>query len=74
MEYADGGTLKSYLNEHFKELNLDDKYQLAFQLANAVACLHELNIIHRDLVNIYMCFYLLLFIKNKHETNYYIFI
>ncbi|CAB4472810.1 unnamed protein product [Rhizophagus irregularis] len=31
------------------ELNLDDKYQLAFQLANAVACLHELEIIHRDL-------------------------
>uniref|UniRef100_U9URI3 Uncharacterized protein n=2 Tax=Rhizophagus irregularis (strain DAOM 181602 / DAOM 197198 / MUCL 43194) TaxID=747089 RepID=U9URI3_RHIID len=49
LEYADGGTLKSYLNENFKELNLDDKYQLAFQLANAVACLHELEIIHRDL-------------------------
>ncbi|RIA90114.1 kinase-like domain-containing protein, partial [Glomus cerebriforme] len=35
LEYADGGTLKSYLNNHFKELNWNEKYILAFQLASA---------------------------------------
>ncbi|UZO01302.1 uncharacterized protein OCT59_012403 [Rhizophagus irregularis] len=49
LEYADNGTLKTYLNNHFNGLNWIDKYQLAFQLANAVECLHDCNIIHRDL-------------------------
>ncbi|RGB34412.1 hypothetical protein C1646_760550 [Rhizophagus diaphanus] len=51
LEYANNGTLKTYLNEHFNELTWTDKYQLAFQLANAVDCLHDCNIIHRDLLN-----------------------
>ena len=50
LEYANNGTLKTYLKEHFNELTWTDKYQLAFQLANAVECLHDCNIIHRDLV------------------------
>ncbi|CAI2173482.1 5991_t:CDS:10 [Funneliformis geosporum] len=49
MEYADGGTLKTYLNEHFNELEWKDKYSLALQLASAVLRLHECDIIHRDL-------------------------
>ncbi|GES98931.1 kinase-like domain-containing protein [Rhizophagus clarus] len=49
LEYADGGTLKNYLNEHFTKLDWNDKYQLAFQLASAVACLHVCEIVHRDL-------------------------
>ncbi|RIA93656.1 kinase-like domain-containing protein, partial [Glomus cerebriforme] len=49
LEYANGGTLKTYLKEHFNELNWDDKYQLASQLANAVAFIHEYDVIHRDL-------------------------
>ncbi|CAB4387578.1 unnamed protein product [Rhizophagus irregularis] len=49
LEYAENGTLKTYLNKHFNELNWVDKYQLAFRLANAVECLHDCNIIHRDL-------------------------
>ncbi|UZO07139.1 uncharacterized protein OCT59_027437 [Rhizophagus irregularis] len=49
LEYANNGTLKTYLNEHFNELTWADKYQLAFQLATAVECLHDCNIIHRDL-------------------------
>ncbi|RGB37964.1 kinase-like domain-containing protein [Rhizophagus diaphanus] len=49
LEYANNGTLKTYLNEHFNELTWTDKYQLAFQLATAVECLHDCNIIHRDL-------------------------
>ncbi|GES98902.1 kinase-like domain-containing protein [Rhizophagus clarus] len=49
LEYADNGTLKTYLSEHFSELDWSDKYQLALQLASAVAFIHECDIIHRDL-------------------------
>jgi serine/threonine protein kinase len=51
LEYADGGTLKNYLSEHFNELDWNDKYQLAFQLTSAVSCIHGFDIIHRDLVS-----------------------
>ncbi|CAI2164650.1 13076_t:CDS:2 [Funneliformis geosporum] len=46
MEYADGGTLGSYLKDN---LSWEDKYSLAFQLACAVSCLHDEGIVHRDL-------------------------
>ncbi|CAB4393313.1 unnamed protein product [Rhizophagus irregularis] len=49
MEYANNGTLNTYLKEHFSELDWTDKYQLASQLASAVEFLHEEDIIHRDL-------------------------
>jgi serine/threonine protein kinase len=52
MEYADNGTLQKYLKENFKDLTWNDKINLAFQLAYAVSCLHNLGIAHRDLVNI----------------------
>ncbi len=50
LEYADNGTLSTYLNEHFDELDWNDKYQLALQLASAVKFIHEFSIIHCDLV------------------------
>lgn len=50
LEYADSGTLDTYLNEHFNKLNWNDKHNLALQLANAVSYLHDYDIIHRDLV------------------------
>ena len=50
MEYADGGSLQSYLKENFNILEWSDKYRLASQIANAVACLHNEGIIHCDLV------------------------
>ena len=50
LEYADGGSLYSYLKENFNKLEWCDKYQLAFQLANAVACVHNEGIVHCDLV------------------------
>jgi serine/threonine protein kinase len=56
LEYADSGTLKAYLDEHFNELKLDDKLVLALQLANAVLCLHICDIIHRDLVKVVTLF------------------
>ncbi|PKC13685.1 kinase-like protein [Rhizophagus irregularis] len=49
LEYADSGTLDTYLNEHFNKLNWNDKHNLALQLANAVSYLHDYDIIHRDL-------------------------
>ncbi|PKC14591.1 kinase-like protein [Rhizophagus irregularis] len=49
LEHADSGTLSHYLNEHFSILDWDDKCQLALQLTSAVICLHEFDIIHRDL-------------------------
>ncbi|PKY52372.1 kinase-like protein [Rhizophagus irregularis] len=49
MEYADGGTLQDYLVKNFYNLSWIDKYNLAFQLANAVLCLHDEGIIHCDL-------------------------
>ncbi|CAB4436908.1 unnamed protein product [Rhizophagus irregularis] len=49
MEYADSGTLKNYLKENFNNLTWSNKYNLAYQLASAVACLHNEGIVHRDL-------------------------
>jgi serine/threonine protein kinase len=50
LEYANNGTLNTYLNKHFNKLDWSDKYRLALQLASAVEFLHEKNVIHRDLV------------------------
>ena len=50
MEYADNGTLRKYLEEHFSNLTWNVKFNLALQLAYAVSCLHDEGIVHRDLV------------------------
>ena len=50
LEYADGDTLHSYLKENFDKLEWDNKYRLALQLASAVECIHNEDIIHCDLV------------------------
>ena len=54
MEYADSGTLQTYLKEHFKDLNWDDKLKLALQLAYSVLYLHSEKIVHRDLVILFI--------------------
>ena len=51
MEYADNGSLKNYLETNFNNLTWKDKYNLAYQLACAVLCLHKEEIVHRDLVS-----------------------
>ena len=48
MEYADSGPLKNYLKKNFNNLTWDDKYNLAYQLACVVSCLHNEGIVHRD--------------------------
>jgi len=53
MEYAEGGTLRTFLKKSFSELTWEDKYGLAHQLACAVSCLHDEGIVHRDLVMLY---------------------
>jgi serine/threonine protein kinase len=50
LEYAESGTLNTYLNKHFNELKWNDKLNLAFQLASAVSYLHNNDIVHCDLV------------------------
>lgn len=50
MEFADGGSLRSYLKNSFTYLTWDDKYGLAYQLVGAVSFLHNEGIVHRDLV------------------------
>ena len=50
MEYANSGTLRDYLRENFENLTWNDKLNLALQLTHAVSCLHDEEIVHRDLV------------------------
>ena len=61
MEYADGGTLRNYLKEHFSNLTWNDKFNFALQLSYAISCLHDEKIVHRDLV-IHPLLYLILYI------------
>ncbi|GES88021.1 kinase-like domain-containing protein [Rhizophagus clarus] len=49
MEYANSGTLQEYLKKYFDILTWNDKFNMAFQLAHAVLCLHDEGIVHRDL-------------------------
>ncbi|CAI2182789.1 1712_t:CDS:10 [Funneliformis geosporum] len=49
LEYADSGTLSAYLNKYSNEMNWNIKFQLALQLASAVECIHDFEIVHRDL-------------------------
>ena len=59
MQYANGGDLRNYLANNFKNLNWDDKKKLAFQIADRLNYLHNENILHRDLVSIvYLFIYL----------------
>ena len=50
LEYADSGTLNSYLNENFNKLDWNEKYKLALQLASTALYLHKCGIVRGDLV------------------------
>ncbi|CAB4373841.1 unnamed protein product [Rhizophagus irregularis] len=49
LEYADSGTLGEFLKDNFNRLDWNMKLQFAIQIADAVSCLHENDIIHCDL-------------------------
>ena len=49
-ELADGGTLREYLRKHFNDLTWKDKYKLGLEVTNGLKHLHDLDIIHKDLV------------------------
>ena len=49
IEYAERGTLRSYLSVKFASLSWQDKYKLALQLSDAIECLHENGMVHKDL-------------------------
>ncbi|CAG8477100.1 6924_t:CDS:10 [Dentiscutata erythropus] len=46
LEYADSGALRSFLRKNFSSLTFNDKFNLALQLASAVAYLHSEEILH----------------------------
>ena len=50
LEYADNGTLRNYLQQNSESIDWDLKLRFAYEIASAISCLHENNIIHRDLV------------------------
>ena len=70
MEYADGGSLRNYLKKNFNNLTWDDKYNMAYQLACAVSCLHNEGIVHRDLVIIYFYSIFDNIISSLHYLHY----
>ncbi|CAG8459379.1 4704_t:CDS:10 [Dentiscutata heterogama] len=49
LEYADSGTLRSYLQNNFIHLSWNDKINFALQIVSAVKSLHTEDIVHRDL-------------------------
>ncbi|RGB40046.1 hypothetical protein C1646_800907 [Rhizophagus diaphanus] len=49
VEYAEGGTLRNYLEKNFLSLKWRDKYELVIQLSGAIEFLHEGGIVHKDL-------------------------
>jgi len=45
LEYADSGTLRNYLQQNSKSIDWDLKLRFAYEIASAISCLHENNII-----------------------------
>ena len=50
IEYANSGNLSDYLRKNFDEMDWVIKLKFAKEIASAVKCLHDNDIIHRDLV------------------------
>ena len=73
LEYADSNTLRNYLKDNFNKLDWNMKLQFAIQIADAVSCLHQKNIIHRDLVSLKFITTIIKFIKALIRFWYYYF-
>ena len=69
-ELADGGSLRKHLEKHFKDLTWKDKYKLGLEITNGLKHLHDLDIIHKDLVFIaHVISYELALIIIKNDYN-----
>lgn len=51
LQYANGGNLRDFLNKHHEFLNWETRINMASQIASGLKCIHERNIVHRDLVS-----------------------
>ena len=51
-ELADDGTLWQHLVKRFTGLTWKDKYKLGLEIVNGLKYLHELGIVHKNLVRI----------------------
>ncbi|CAG8766274.1 2421_t:CDS:2, partial [Cetraspora pellucida] len=49
LRFANKGDLRSYLRNHFSELDWQTKIRMAKEISSGVNCLHNANIVHRDL-------------------------
>ncbi|KAF0459335.1 kinase-like protein [Gigaspora margarita] len=49
LQYADSGDLEHYLNAKFSELDWSTKIRMAKEISSGIDCLHNANIVHRDL-------------------------
>ncbi|GES99674.1 piwi domain-containing protein [Rhizophagus clarus] len=49
MDYAEGGTLRNYLNEKFSSMDWQSKCEFAFEIIMAIKSMHEEGIVHEDL-------------------------
>ncbi|KAG9297854.1 hypothetical protein G9A89_006795 [Geosiphon pyriformis] len=49
LEYANGGTLRQYLQSNISNMDSTEKLRLANEMASRITCIHAENIIHRDL-------------------------
>ena len=59
-ELADGGSLRKHLEKHFQDLTWKHKYKLGLEITNGLKYLHDLDIIHKDLVFIAIVDYVVL--------------
>ncbi|RIA79402.1 hypothetical protein C1645_80532 [Glomus cerebriforme] len=49
LQYANGGNLRDFLSKNHSLLNWETRINMASQIASGLKCIHERNIVHRDL-------------------------
>ncbi|CAG8627826.1 14663_t:CDS:2 [Funneliformis mosseae] len=49
LEYANGGDLRSYLRKNHQSISWKMRINMAKQISSGLKCIHERNIVHRDL-------------------------
>ena len=51
LQYANGGNLRDFLSKKHDQLTWDRRITMAKQITSGLKCIHERNIVHRDLVS-----------------------